>query len=71
MEVQMPWYQFLRDERARKLTHIEWLESGKLIVSHLVDGKTTDANGEMIADFRRHVAEIEQILAEAGEPFDA
>ncbi len=67
----MPWYQFLREERARKLMHIEWLKSGKLIVSHMVDGQTTEANEEMMTGFRGHVAEIEKILTDAGESFDA
>jgi hypothetical protein len=67
----MPWYEFLREERARKLTHINWLELRKLVVSQMVDGQITEANEEMIADYRRHVAEIEQILTDAGESLDA
>jgi hypothetical protein len=48
---------FIRAERSRKLDAIEFLEAGRC--------------SEGIGTLRAHIREIEQILDEAGEVFDA
>jgi hypothetical protein len=65
------WHQFLRDERARKLASIEMLAGGVYHISRTEGGEVRDMSEEIIADYTRHIAEIESILATAGEPFGA
>ncbi len=57
MTTQDRFTQFLRAERSRKLDAIEFLEAGH--------------TSEEIGTLRGHIREIEQILREAGEVFDA
>lgn len=66
----MEWYEFLREERARKLNSIEALSSGSLVISARTDGVVRDVSAEMIADHQQHIAELEEILRAAGESFD-
>jgi hypothetical protein len=61
------WYQFLKEERARKLAAIDDLASGKIAVAV----NYQDVSQQMIADHQEHIAEIEAILAGAGHSFDA
>jgi len=65
------WPQYLRDERARKISSIEQMLSGACKITWTTQGITTDLSDEIIADNRKHIAEIEQLLTAAGEPFDA
>lgn len=57
MTTQDRFIQFIRAERSRKLDALECLETGRC--------------SEGIGTLRRHIREIEQILNEAGEVFDA
>jgi hypothetical protein len=63
----LQWYEFLRAERARKLKAIEQLSTGKVRLSVRTDGELRDVSHEMVADHKRHIAEIEEILSAAGE----
>lgn len=65
------WHQFLREERARKISSIEQLVAGTYRITWTTNGRTTDLSDEIIADNRKHIIEIEQLLTAAGEPFDA
>jgi hypothetical protein len=65
------WHQFLREERARKIASIEQIVAGSYRITWTTNGLTTDLSDEIIADNHKHIAEIEQILTVAGEPFDA
>lgn len=67
----MSWHQFLRDERARKLESIEMLAARDYTISRTEGGQVRVLNDEIISDYRGHIAEIEQLLTDAGEPFDA
>lgn len=66
----MDWHKYLREERSRKLVHIALLRSGQIKISRTTLGDAAPLNDEMIADYERHIAEIEKILTDAGEPFD-
>jgi hypothetical protein len=59
----MDWLEFLRSERSRKLESIEMLSSGRIAISRTEGGNRVDLSEEMIADHKRHIQEIEQILA--------
>lgn len=65
------WHQFLREERARKISNIEQLVAGTYRITWTTNGRTKDLSEEIIADNHKHIAEIEQLLTAAGEPFDA
>ncbi len=65
------WHQFLREERARKIASIEQIVSGAYQITWTTNGRTTDLSDQIIADNRKHIAEIEHLLTAAGEPFDA
>lgn len=66
----MDWHEFLREERSRKLMANELMASGRIGTSTLQDGVRIDTTEEAIANNKVHIAEIETILAEAGESFD-
>ena len=66
----MDWHQFLRDERSRKLASVEALLSGGLVISTRGGGEIRDVTAEMVDQHQLHIAEIENILATAGEPLD-
>lgn len=67
----MNWHQFLREERKRKLTTNDLLSAGCIGTSMMRNGVRIDTNQEAITTNEEHIAEIEAILAEAGEPLDA
>lgn len=67
----MSWHQYLRDDRARKLHSIEMLAARDYTISRTEGGRVHILNDEIISDYKDHIAEIEQLLTEAGEPFDA
>jgi hypothetical protein len=64
----MEWYDFLREERARKLENIKQLSSGNVRITVRTDGELRDVSDEMVADDKSHVAEIEEILTKADQP---
>lgn len=63
--------QYLVEERRRKIAINELLSSGTIGLSEMRDGIRVDTAAKAIADNERHIAELEQILLEAGVPFDA
>ena len=63
--------QFLVAERARKLNMVEHLSSGSVGTNRIVDGQRVDTTSETIEINRAHIAELEEILSEAGVTFDA
>ncbi|MFA6219706.1 MAG: hypothetical protein WC692_07985 [Erythrobacter sp.] len=67
----MDWHQFLREERARKLQSIEMLNARAYTISRWQNGESRDLNDEIVADYRRHINEIEQLLTNAGVPLVA
>lgn len=66
----MEWHQYLREERARKLSAIKDLSSGRITLSVRSDGEVRDTSTDMIAEHEKHIAEIEEILRAADEPFE-
>ena len=68
---EMTWHDFLREERRRKLTANELMAAGRIGTSTLQNGVRVDTTEEAIATNMEHIAEIETILTESGERFDA
>lgn len=63
--------QFLVEERKRKLTTIDLLSNGTISTNRMENGIRVDTTEEAIATEKAHVAELEEILTEAGCAFDA
>ena len=62
--------QFYREERTRKLKQIEYLTSeGGGFTDQA--GKFTGTPPAIIEELRVEIADLERMLSEAGEPFDA
>ena len=66
----MEWYQYLRDERARKINALQRLLSGDLSTVGNRGGERIDTSVETVERMRRNIAEIEQILVAAGVPLE-
>lgn len=65
-------YQFLLDERGRKLRAIELLSSGMIgTVGRVNGGEPIDTSHRSIMIHEVHIAELERILRDAGVPLDA
>jgi len=64
------WFRYLKEERARKLASIDALASGGVVISLRTDGVLQDVSERMITEQKWHIAEIEEILAATGKPFD-
>lgn len=62
----MEWEQFLIDERARKLAHVQVLMSGSVTISAKFGYETEDVSAEIIREDLRLISEIEQILEAEG-----
>ena len=50
---------------------VEHLSSGSVGTNRIVDGQRVDTTSETIEINRAHIAELEEILSEAGVTFDA
>lgn len=66
----MEWHQYLRDERAQKITGLMHFLSGDLSMVEAREGERIDASEVVIERLRRNIADIEHILTAAGVPLD-
>lgn len=66
----MTWMEFLRYERLEKLSHLDVLATGRVQSFTRTNGELRETTGENIEKLTAEVAQIEQILREAGEPID-
>ena len=62
---------FLCDERSRKLDTLEFFEAGLTGVHERQGADRVDVTLVEMATLRKHIRQIEDILGEAGEEFDA
>ena len=67
----MTWVEFLRYERLEKLSHLDVLGSGRVQSFMRTDGVQRETTQENIERLTAEIAQIEQILRDAGEPIDA
>ena len=66
----MTWLEYLRDERCRKLSQIDAIETGTMQLFETVDGVTREVTGEQLALLKAGVAEIRQVLIDEGVSAD-
>lgn len=66
----LDFYQRAREERIRKLSVVEQMESGRLRSLESCDGVEEDVTAREIQRNLDEIAEIEQFLAKAGEPIE-
>lgn len=64
------WHDFLRGERTRLIQDTEFLETGTITITRMEAGVITDLLPGAIETNYRNIAEIEQLLADAGEPME-
>lgn len=62
----MEWEQFLIDERARKLAHVQVLMSGSVTIIARFGEGSEDVSAEIIREDLRLITNIEQILETEG-----
>lgn len=67
----MTWHDYLRYERGEKMREIEMLSSGRVRSFITTDGVQRETTQENVEKLKSDIAEIEQILRDAGEPVDA
>lgn len=63
----MAWYDYLREERARKLSDVERLFSRSIVI--FLNGE--DVSNRQVIDNLRHIEEIEAIFTGAGQAVEA
>lgn len=68
--LQMRWHDFIRRQRLMMLNNLEGLEAGAYTITRHEGDAVRDITAELIETYRRDIAKIEQILAEAGEPLE-
>jgi hypothetical protein len=66
----MEWHQYLREERAQKITGLMRFLAGDLSMVATHHGGQVDTTEVTVARLRRNIVEIEQILTAAGVPLD-
>jgi hypothetical protein len=64
-------FERLRQNRLMYLGWIEAIEGGKPISRETEDGQVLETKASDLADYKTKVAEIESILTQHGEAFDA
>lgn len=64
------WHDFLRAERKRLITDTEFLEAGNISITRTTAGVKTDLVPGAIETNKRNVAEIEELLTNAGQPIE-
>jgi len=62
----MEWEQFLLDERARKLAHVQVLMSGNVTITARIGEKSEDVSAEIIREDLRLISSIERIIEAEG-----
>jgi hypothetical protein len=67
----MSWLEYLKHERANKLSQAVTLASGKVQLHMTTNGVKRDITQQQLEKLEADIAEIEQILIEEGVPFDA
>ena len=63
------WPNFLRKERHRLIQDTAFLEDGTIKITRMEAGVVTDLLPDAIETNYRNIAEIEQLLTDAGEDF--
>jgi hypothetical protein len=65
------FYDYLRAQRASQLARIELYGLGNVRLSERRDGgPLVDITDQHVETLKRYAAEIEELLTEAGEPFE-
>jgi len=67
----MNWLEYLKHERANKLSQAVTLASGKVQLHMIANGVKKDITQQQLEKLEAEIAEIEQILVDEGVPFDA
>lgn len=67
----MGWLTYLREQRTRKLSQIDALETGTVQLSSTEGDVTTDITSAELAKLKSEVAEIRQVLIDEGITLDA
>ena len=64
-------FDFLRFQRTVKLAGMQLMQDGHFTPTrNRPNGETTDASARQIEMMQAHIAEIEALLADAGEPLE-
>ena len=66
----MDWFDYLRRQRQQNLDANEMLTAGRVRLHETRDGVSRDTTEDKIAENLRHIQEIEQILAMAGQQIE-
>lgn len=61
------WRAFLKRTRAYHISRIGLLAEGQLRVAEVRDGALVDATSETLAQHRKELADVEEVLAKFGE----
>ena len=64
------WHDYLRSQRKQMIQDTEFLQSGTIRISRTEAGVITDLGPSAIEANTRNIAEIEQLLTDAGEPVE-
>jgi hypothetical protein len=71
MESGMSWVEYLKHDRANKLSQAVSLAAGKVRLHVTTKGVQKDITQQQLEKLEAEIAEIEQILIDEGVPFDA